>query len=101
MVNVWTVREGSGPPQGKPWKMMLLADCCEKLGLIPSNFWCDLTDLPKFGAPTELAEIRDPRFVFVELDDAEAIQSSWRPGFYKLELSPKEVDSQYASRQRQ
>jgi hypothetical protein len=91
MADVWMVREGSGPPHGKPWRLMLLTDCCEKLGLKPSDFWCDLTDTPKFGEPTELAEIRDPRFVVVELDDTEAAAHQWKPGFYKLGIPPKEA----------
>lgn len=97
MTNVWMVREGAGPPQGNPWKEMSVADCCKRLGLIPSNFWCGLTDPPKFGEPSELAKFRDSRFVFVELDDAEAAQSSWKAGFYKLELSPEEAERQCAS----
>jgi hypothetical protein len=98
MAKVWMVREGSGPPPGDTWKVMLLTDCCQKLGLTPSNFCSELTSPPKFGDPTEVAvEIRDPRYVIVELDEAEAAQSSWRAGFYKLELSPKDAERQCAS----
>jgi hypothetical protein len=73
---------------------MPLADCRDKLGLQPPHFRCGLDVPPKFGDTTAPpAMFRDARFVVVQLDEAEAARSQWRPGFYVADLAPKEAES--------
>jgi hypothetical protein len=40
-----------------------------------------------------LGTVRDPRFVVVEIEDAEAAQHGWKAGFYLSDLSPKKQRS--------
>lgn len=98
MANVWMVKEGSDPARGAPWRVMTVAECRAMLGLQPSNFLCDLATVPKFGDTTAPPVMfRDPRFVVVQLDQVEADQSQWRPGFYVADLTPKEAERRCAA----
>jgi hypothetical protein len=92
VANVWMAKEGSDPARGVPWRVMSLAECQTKLGLQPSNFLCDLATIPKFGDVTAQPTVfREPRFVVVQIDQAEADQSQWRSGFYVADLAPEDA----------
>ena len=102
MARVWMAQEGSRANSGGPWREMTLDECQQKLGLIPSDFKSDLADPPHFGDTTKPpAMFRDPVAVVVEVDDAEAAKHGWKPGFYVLDVSPKQAEKRLGRTLRQ
>jgi len=91
MVKVWIVWEDSDDPtRGNPEYTLPLQQCIEQLGLAKNLPRSDLDRPPRFdGARTDLP--RDPRYVFCEVGEQEASELGWEPGYYRLDLSPKEV----------
>ena len=87
MAKIWYVREGGDPTAGDD---LPLEQCIELLGLAKNLPRSDLNRPPRFvGVRSDLP--RDPRYVFCEVSGQEASAYGWRPGFYRLEISPKEV----------
>jgi hypothetical protein len=93
MAKLWMAKEGAVPVSGGPWRTVPLPECVEKLGLKQSDFFSDLTTVPKFGDTSRPpAMFRDPVAVIVKIEDAEATQYQWKAGFYVLGISPKEAE---------
>jgi hypothetical protein len=98
MAKVWMVKEGSDLAKDAPWRTMPLPQCQEKLSLSQANFKSDLTRIPTFGDTSNpLVALRDPIVVFVEIDCIEAEKHQWKPGFYMLDIEPKEANGRCAS----
>ena len=92
MAKIWYVREGGDRTAGDD---LPLEQCIELLGLAKNLPRSDLDRPPRFdGVRSDLP--RDPRYVFCEISGQEASPYGWRPGFYRLEISPKEVAKRLA-----
>ena len=90
MANVWLAKDGDNPTQGeKPSYTLSLDDCTNKLGLAQEQFLSVLSTVPKFGEPGDpMADIRGYQHVVVVVDEDEAKDHGWRPGFYRSPVSP-------------
>jgi len=104
MAKIWFCRSGKNPTHGinqgqsiteLPWE-----DAQKKLKIRLGN-WCG-EQPPKFqinrnysefrGSDEELAAIRDPEHVVVEVDEQEIKnKKGWRAGFYRSPLSVSEA----------
>ncbi len=93
MANVWLAKDGDSPTQGeKPSYTLSLDDCINKLGLAQEQFLSDLSTVPKFGEPGDpMADIRGYQHVMVVVEEDEAKDHGWRPGFYRSPVSPQEA----------
>jgi hypothetical protein len=63
----------------------LLAECVQKLGLKKENYHSALDATPRFGSTN--VKVTGPRYVVIELDETEARETAWKPGFYLLTIS--------------
>ncbi len=90
MVKVWFVREGPEPTSGEPEYTLPLKQCIDQLGLDRNQWFSSLGQPPRFDDPGP-AWLREPRYVFCEVDEQEASEQGWKPGFYRRGLGPKEV----------
>ena len=93
MAFIWFAREGDRPTLGEfPNYTRSLDDCRNILGLKQRHFVADLSTSPKFGEPGDsMAEFRDRRHVIIVVHKDEAKNADWRPGFYRLSISPEEA----------
>ncbi len=90
MVKVWFVREGPEATSGEPEYTLPLKQCIDQLGLDRNQWFSSLDQPPRFDDPG-FAWPREYRNVFCEVDEREAAGHGWEPGFYRREISPKEV----------
>jgi hypothetical protein len=91
MAKVWLVKEGNEPTAGEePLATVALADCIQKLGLREENYRSRLDAPPQLGN-SNVKRVTGPRYVVVEVDEAEANAQRWKPGFYLLDLSVQEA----------
>jgi hypothetical protein len=51
----------------------------------------DLDTTPRFGAAERDLTYAGFKHIVVELEDSETRQSSWKPGFYKSRIKPKDA----------
>src|SRR5262245_9664754 len=91
MANIWRVYEGREPTVGGPWLRLPLAAAIAAFDLRSADFVSDLDHTPRFG--DEKRDLRHAGFrhVVVEVEDRDAEQANWRPGFYKTRVSPAEA----------
>lgn len=91
MANIWRVYEGREPTVGEPWVRLPLAAVIVAFDLRPADFVSDLRHTPRFG--DEKRDLRHAGFrhIVVEVEDREALQPNWQPGFYKARVSPEEA----------
>lgn len=80
MANIWFVKEGSAPTNGEPYELTV-PQCVEKLDLKKGDWKNDLTNPPR-GNYDAMQEFRAPRYVVIEVGDAEAKEYGWKSGFY-------------------
>ncbi len=93
MANVWLVKKGAEPTRGGPWRSMDVQKCVEKLDLKQSNFHSDLSKGPRFGNTDKPpAVFAGPVAVVVQIQESEAAQYQWKPGFYVLDITPREAE---------
>ena len=92
MTKVWFVREGPEPTRGLPAYDLPLTDSVDRLGLSRDQ-WLSGPDVrPRFGdQASRVAGVSDPMYVVCELGESEAVAHRWEPGFYVLEMSPREA----------
>jgi hypothetical protein len=92
MTKVWFVRDGPEPTRGEPKYTLPLDQCTDQLGLTKKDWLHALDQTPRFGdqAPRPLG-MAEYRHVICQIDAPEASEYGWRPGYYVLEISPKEV----------
>ncbi len=92
MTKVWFVRDGPEPTRGEPKYTLPLDRCTDQLGLTKKDWLHALDQTPRFGdqAPRPLG-MAEYRHVVCQIDAPEASEYGWRPGYYVLEISPKEV----------
>ena len=102
MAKVWFAKSGKNPTgnikyQGQPviqldWKT------AQKLLEVCLDNWCgDQQNIPKFavdrthsnflGSDEDLASVKDPEHVIVEVNEKELDDKAWKPGFYRSRLS--------------
>ena len=92
MAKVWLCRDGDLPTSGGPIAVLPLSECEERLGVAREHYLQDLTQTPRFGKPDDdLAMIRGYQHVVVEVDEIDAKEARWRPGFYLLPIKPKDA----------
>jgi len=91
MANIWPVYEGKEPTVGGPWADLPLADAIDLFGLQPADFISDLANTPRFGDANRDQQYVGFRHVIVEIGASEATATSWKPGFYKTRVTPKEA----------
>jgi hypothetical protein len=91
MANVWRVYEGREPTAGEPWVRLPLAAAIAAFDLRPADFVSGLEHTPRFG--DEKRDLRHAGFrhIVVEIEDEEAQQAGWRPGFYKARVGPADA----------
>jgi hypothetical protein len=93
MANVWRVYDGREPTVGEPWVRLPLAEVVAAFDLGPADFISDLEHTPRFGDQKRDLRHRGVRHIVVEIEDSEAQQANWRPGFYKTNVQPGEASS--------
>ena len=98
MANVWRVYEGREPTVGQPWVRLPLAAVIAAFDLRTTDFVSDIEHRPRFG--DEKRDLRHAGFrhVVVEVEDREAQQASWMPGFYKARVTPAEAPGRLCGR---
>ncbi len=89
MTKVWFVRDGPEPMRGEPKYTLPLDRCTDQLGLTKKDWLHGLNQTPHFQAPR--VAVPEDRHVVCQIDAPEASEYGWRPGYYVLEISPKEV----------
>src|SRR5262245_36545843 len=91
MANVWRVYEGREPTMGGPWVRLPLDVAIAAFDLRPGDFLSGIEHTPRFG--DEKRDLRHAGFrhIVVEVEDREAQQAHWSPGFYKARVSPGEA----------
>src|ERR1700730_15396135 len=85
MAKVWLVNTGSEPTShgdGEPFQELDLTECVSKLGLTKEHWRTDIGTTPRFDDPVKRQGFRGPELVVVEIGEAEAKASGWKPGFY-------------------
>ena len=90
MVKIWFVRNNIGKTTGDSEYQLPLDDCVNRLGLSPDHFLCSIESTPEFGIDHR-ANFRGPSHVVCEVQDTNAVTSQWKPGFYRIQLSPEQV----------
>ena len=92
MVKIWIIKVGSGQTSGDLAGTMPLQECRKRLEFDQTHFRSDLDKPLDLGRRIRLPAIsRDPSVVVVEVDADEAAAARWKPGFYAIDLSSKEV----------
>ena len=92
MASVWFCFEGPEPTRGGPAYRTPVIHCIEELGLSESQLLSGvLPPRPKFNERSKLGAFAGYKHVVVELDRGEAATVGWRPGYYLLTLTPREV----------
>jgi hypothetical protein len=102
MVQLWRVREGANPTGGfeSRWLSLSLDLCKERFGLRQADFVKSyppegvLAVGPKFGNINDnLAGVREPALLVIEIEAEEAEREGWRAGFYLAPVTLKEANS--------
>jgi hypothetical protein len=88
MANIWRVYEGREPTIGGPWVRLPLPAVVAAFGLRPTDFVSDLEHTPRFGDEKRDLTHLGFRHVVVEIEDGEAQQGNWTPGFYEANVKP-------------
>src|SRR5882672_1605980 len=95
MTNVWPCYEGNLVTQGGPWAELPLSNCEELLDLSPVDYLCGLESTPHFGefGGNNLGTVAGYRHVIVEVGEVDAAAGGrgWKPGFYRVRMSPAAV----------
>jgi hypothetical protein len=91
MANIWRVYEGREPTAGGPWVRLPLEAAIAAVDLRPDDFVSGLEHTPRFG--DEKRDLRHAGFrhIVVEIEDREAKQGHWTPGFYAARVSPEDA----------
>jgi hypothetical protein len=91
VARIWPILEGREHTPSAPWIEVPISEAIKLCELRQSDLVPDLAAMRGFAEPDFDLWYAGFKHVVVEVDDAEARQVKWKPGFYKSHLSPKEV----------
>ncbi len=93
MVNVWFFKNPDKPTERPPNYTCQVDEAIEKLDL-ESAISLGRAKKPVFNGDIDrLADFKEPEHVLVEITADESVgeYSTWKPGYYVLQLSPRQV----------
>lgn len=91
MAKIWPVYEGKHPTYGSPWAEIPFAEAVALFELRPTDFLSGLAVTPRFGDAERDLTWTGFKHIIVEVDEDEASELGWKPGFYKSRVKPKEA----------
>lgn len=91
MARIWPVYEGKNPTPGAPWVALPVREAIALFQLRRDDFVSGLSSTPRFGEVDRDLWFRGFKHVVVEIDEHEARQAGWKPGFYRARVAPAEA----------
>lgn len=99
MTKVWFVREGTEPTQGGPAYNLPFDSCVDQLSLAKSQWLSGLDKTPRFKIQSQqMPVIAGYRHVVCEVAESEAAEHDWKPGFYRVDADPQDVQDRLGPR---
>ena len=90
MAYIWPVYEGSEPTRGGPWADLAASAAVSIFELKPNHLLCS-EKCPRFGDETRDLTYAGYKHTVVEIDETEAREINFLPGYYHSPVRPKEA----------
>lgn len=91
MAKIWRVYEGKEPTIGGPWIKLPLAEAISVFDLKPEDRVSEPRTTPRFGDIERDLTYAGYKVIVVEVERKEGQALSWKPGFYRSRIKPKEA----------
>jgi hypothetical protein len=91
MADIWRVYEGGAPTRGEPWASLPIEEAIALLELKPEHLISDPGQTPRFGPQERDLWFLGYKHVVVEIFPAESRPPTWRAGFYRSPVPPKDA----------
>lgn len=99
MAKVWFCREGPDPTVGGPRAELTISESQQALDLSKAMYQSGLDNPPKFNVDSKMGQFTGPKFVVIEIEEEEALEHGWKPGFYITPHSPAEANRALANKE--
>ena len=89
MTKIWFAHDGVDPTTDEPKYERPFKQCVNQVDLVETQWFCRLDQRPVINEESPLPQ--DYQHVICRVDQQEASELGWEPGFYRLGVTPKEV----------